>query len=67
MLNTLKSAIIIASATFASTASLAQAPQTPVPSAVSEASQAARSQPNIAGIGIARIEKGKVVWTGYWG
>ncbi|MEO0419879.1 MAG: serine hydrolase domain-containing protein [Pseudomonadota bacterium] len=67
MLNTLKSAIIIASATFASTASLAQAPQTPVPSAVSKAAQAALSQPNIAGIGIARIEKGKVTWTGYWG
>ncbi|MEM7690237.1 MAG: serine hydrolase domain-containing protein [Pseudomonadota bacterium] len=67
MLDTLKSALIIASATLASTALLAQAPQTPVPQAVSEAAEAALAQPNIAGIGIARIENGAVQWTGYWG
>ncbi|MEM7703723.1 MAG: serine hydrolase domain-containing protein [Pseudomonadota bacterium] len=67
MLNTLKSAIIIASAACASTASLAQPPQMDVPSAVSKAAQTALAQPNIAGIGIARIEDGAVQWTGYWG
>lgn len=38
-----------------------------VPSQVVAAARAALERPNIAAIGIARIEDGEVVWTGYWG
>lgn len=42
-------------------------PVASVPEAVSQAAENALAQPNIGGIGIARIEGGEVVWTGYWG
>ncbi|MBD2841452.1 serine hydrolase domain-containing protein [Erythrobacter rubeus] len=37
------------------------------PAEVSEVAAAALERDNIAGIGMARIEDGAVVWTGYWG
>jgi len=37
------------------------------PAAVDTIAKKAVEQPNIAGIGIARIEDGAVIWTGYWG
>ncbi|MEM9500369.1 MAG: serine hydrolase domain-containing protein [Pseudomonadota bacterium] len=42
-------------------------PAQEVPAAVDAVAARALEQPNIAGIGIARIEDGTVVWTGYWG
>lgn len=44
------------------------APQTvAVPEAVDTIASEALERPNIAGIGLARIENGQVVWSGYWG
>lgn len=40
---------------------------TSVPVEVNQAVVAALAKPNIAGIGIARIEDGEVIWEGYWG
>ncbi|MEO1219801.1 MAG: serine hydrolase domain-containing protein [Pseudomonadota bacterium] len=37
------------------------------PEAVDRVASTAINQPNIAGIGIARIENSKVLWSGYWG
>ncbi|MGB3470410.1 MAG: serine hydrolase domain-containing protein [Erythrobacter sp.] len=45
----------------------ANAPSQTAPAAVDAVATKALEQPNIAGIGIARIEDGAVVWTGYWG
>lgn len=38
-----------------------------VPDAVDALAAASIEKPNIAGIGIARIEEGSVAWSGYWG
>ena len=43
------------------------ATQRSAPAAVEAIASKALEQPNIAGIGMARIEDGAVVWTGYWG
>jgi len=67
MFKPVKSALLLASLTFASAAAHAGTAEAAAPPAVVEAAEKAISQPNIAGIGIARIEEGKVVWTGYWG
>jgi len=45
----------------------AQTSASDAPAAVDAIAAKALEQPNIAGIGIARIEDGAVVWTGYWG
>ncbi|MEM7666612.1 MAG: serine hydrolase domain-containing protein [Pseudomonadota bacterium] len=50
-----------------SPAAEASAPTQAVPAAVDAVAKQALEQPNIAGIGVARIEDGAVVWTGYWG
>ncbi len=42
-------------------------PSDAVPAAVDAIAAKAIAQPNIAAIGMARIEDGKVVWSGYWG
>ncbi|MEM1196559.1 MAG: serine hydrolase domain-containing protein [Pseudomonadota bacterium] len=57
---------LLASAT-ANTAALPAEKEHAVPNPVAHAAQKALAQPNIAGIGIARIEDGKLVWSGYWG
>lgn len=52
---------------FASTPALADTDGATVPMDVAQAVEKDLAQPNIGGIGMARIEKGEIVWSGYWG
>lgn len=69
-IKTMLAALSITSAalTFAGPVSAEATPPTQsAPQAVEALAKRALEQPNIAGIGMARIEDGSVVWSGYWG
>ncbi|MEL7446404.1 MAG: serine hydrolase domain-containing protein [Pseudomonadota bacterium] len=54
--------------TFSQAVTAEEIPTTePKPEGVEAIAARAIEQPNIAGIGIARIEAGEIVWSGYWG
>ncbi|MBV7266742.1 serine hydrolase domain-containing protein [Erythrobacter ani] len=59
--------ILAAGLTLASSHAFAQSDDAAPPAEVIKVATNALEQDNIAGIAMARIENGEVVWTGYWG
>lgn len=67
MPKTFRLAVLLLAGLIANTAALSAETEQAVPDTIAQAAEKALAQPNIAGIGIARIEDGTVVWSGYWG